>query len=53
MGRVIFGSNTTTDPEDATARGGQWLAFLVLGFPLKEDLSNVLLYIYGAKLDMG
>lgn len=53
LGRIVFGSNTTIDSEDATAGGYQWLALLVIVSPLKGDLSNVLLYFYAAGLDMG
>ena len=51
MGRIVFGSNTTIDSEDATAGGCQWLALLVIVSPLKGDLSNVLFYFYAARLD--
>lgn len=53
LGRIVFGPNTAVDPEDAIARDCQWLVFLVIGSPLKGDLSNVLLYLYAAKLDVG
>lgn len=53
LGKIAFGSNTTIDSEDATAGGCQWLTLHVIVSPLKGDLSNVLLYFYAARLDMG